>query len=256
MTSANINQFSPARLKMTFQYFFPAIKLPLLLYVATSLSVGIIYMLLQQSATGVVMSGLLQFILSIMLYFFPLLLYRTYNPVVQTMLPSTAGEKLTVFFIMCLVINPIVVYLPFNGMQWAMAPFINADPLFSDIKQLSISMSEIMQGTGWLQSLPPVATCMFVVVTSARKRVGLAVGMTILTIVGLSLLSGIAGAVMAFNTNFEAFVNVSGTVNPSELGELMAEWLKPLIVVIISACTAYTLFMTWLSYRKLKHMQV
>lgn len=258
MTTPEIDKYSGSRLEMAARYYYPSFKLPLMLYPIISTVLAVVSMALSQTILGTLVSGFLSLILSIMLYFFPLFIYKTSAPVTDTLLPVTPGEKLTIFAVACLIINPILVYAPYYLIQWLVEPLMPMSSFQMELRELSDDFMRSTYGAGMLQSLVPLVTCMFVVVTSPRRRVGMAVAMTVVSLMVLMFAAGIYGFAMAFSSEFQEVVEASenASYNAGYAAGAVAGQMKSLVYVIATVSLVYTLFMTWLAYRKIKHMQM
>lgn len=252
LTLETPDRYSWSRVKMLARYYGPTLKLPLIIYPLVSLVLGVINVFLQQTLLGSVLGGLLGLILGCMLYFFPLFLYRAWTPVANTLLPATVGERLTVFAIVCLVINPLLVYGPYYLMEWVMGMVITPNEYAVFLMGMAATAFNESYGLNFFQYFPPLVTCMFVVITSPRKRVGLAIGMVIATIIGLSVIGGICGVFMALDSGFRQIVTQADAYN---VGVGMAGYLKHMLIGIGSLSLIYTAVMTTVAYFKMKRMQ-
>ncbi len=249
------------RMMMVVRFYMPSFRLALILYPAVSLTIGILTTLLNQWELGIFFSGLLSLILSVMLYFFPLFYCRNASPVVRTMLPATAAEKMTVLAVACLIINPILVYLPnmaasqILGLYCEPSEFLK---LADSLNTYSLSFKSLATVTN---AFPPLVTCMFIVATRIRNTIGMAIGMTILTIVVYSVIAGISGAVMAIHGTLNDIASnpdfarvASDPANPEFPGMVLRN-LMPLLYTLAAVAVCYTVLMLTLAYRKMKSLQ-
>lgn len=261
MNTPSIDHFSRAHLRSISGFYYPRLKLALILYPTVSVTIGIIYLFLQRFDLGVLFGGILSLILAVMFYLFPLVFYRYRSPEIETMLPATTGEKLTMFAVACLIINPLLCYVPYYSVLTLLSPYFEHSELSSLVDTLSNEMIFSSYGLNILQSLPPLATCMFVVITSPKKRMGLAIGLTIVTVIALSFAAAIYGFVMALSEDstifHQAAQNNSATYEAGlAAGTAVASsWIKELIVVMGTLSLLYTSLMLWLGYCKMKRMQ-
>jgi len=256
--------FQWSRFKMVARYYTPALRLPLIIYPCVSLVLGASCYYLNDTPSGVFFSSILNLILSLMFYFFPLFFHRVSNPVIETMLPATAGERLCFIVVMSLLVNSMLVYLP----NWLITNFLETISTPTEFQLLTQQLSESLftgtYGIAFFQALLPTVTCMFVVATCHRNTLGKAIGWTIATIVALSIASMIATVVLiALNIDlFDSISEASKAESQSyEAGltlgsSLAAGLLKPILYGIGCAGLIYTALMTWLSYRKMKRCQI
>ena len=247
--------FQKARLDMVARYYAPALRIPLIVYPCVSLALGIVCYLLNLTVVGVIFSSLLGLITTAMFYFFPLFFQKVSSPVVETMLPATAGERLVFIALCCLVLNPLMVFVPKYLAEWVMR-FIFAPSEFQELTDaLSNMMTEGTYGLNILQGLPPLVTCMFVVLTSVRNTIGKAVGWTVATIVFLTLAGAITGVVMALSDSSSQ--EIAKRSGPYDIPpESIANPLRNLVVITGSFSLIYTIVMTWLAYQKMKRTQI
>lgn len=253
------NSFSWERLGLVARFYYPCLRLPLLIYPAVSLVLGISNYWLTKSEIGLLFAGLLSLILSMMFYFFPLFFTRPSSPVVESMIPATAAERLTVFAGACLIVNPILTYLPYYLIDWIFGP---SSELMAMMSSFNNEVMDKGYFVGYAQALPPMVTCMFVVFSKWKNRIASAIGFTILTIVALSVIGGIFGVVIAIA---ELADKVEG-IDPGSyeqgvmFGKLIAgEMLPTMVIMVIALGTLsiiYTALMVGLLYRKLRRQQV
>lgn len=248
------NKFSWHRAGMIARFYYPSLRLPLMIYPAVSLVLGLFAYWLSKTEMGFLFSGLLSMVMSLMFYFFPLFFTRPSSPVVESMLPATAGERLMVFVVACLVINPIATFLPYYIIHWTM---IKVPDMFKEVYDLSAEFFSKSYFMNALQSLPPLVTCMFIVFTRWKNRISASIGFTILTLVALGMIGGIFGIIIALTeiipmsesdpSSYEAGV---------EFGRIMASKILPMVIAMGSLCLAYTVLMVWLMYRKIRRQQL
>lgn len=254
------DRFQRSRLAMVSRYYAPALKLPLITYPCVSVALGVVCYILNQSAIGMIFSSLLGLITSVMFYFFPLFFLRVSNPVVETMLPATTGERLLLVASMCLLLNPILVFVPKITAEWAMTLILEPTELQALISSVSDCLYSDTYGMALFQALPPTVTCMFVVLTSTRNTVGKAVGWTIATIVVLSVIVGASGVFLALQDTsiFDGMSEGSTSYKAGvTLGKSLAQgFMRQLIVLFGVMSLIYIAFMLWLSYRKMKRTQI
>lgn len=254
-------KFSFQRMMMVVRFYMPSFRLAFILYPAVSLTIGILTTLLNQWEIGIIFSGLLSLILSVMLYFFPLFYCRNASPVVRTMLPATAAEKMTVLAVACLIINPILVYLPnmaasqILGLYCEPSEFLKLAGSLNTYSFSSKSLATVVN------AFPPLVTCMFIVATRIRNTIGMAIGMTILTIVVYSVIAGISGAVMAIHGTLNDiasnpdFARVASDPDNPEFPGMVLRNLMPLLYTLAAVAVSYTVLMLTLAYRKMKSLQ-
>lgn len=251
--------FSWQRVQMVARFYYPCMRLPLILYPTISAVVGFLNAWLMQSVLGTAISALPSMLMSFMFYLFPLFFARPKSPVVETMLPATSTEKATFFVGMCLIVNPILVYVP-QFLTNYLAAFIFTSPIMDGVNELSFEMICDTYGFSMFQALPPLATCMYVIFSRWRNRMGTAIGLTIATLVALTLIGAIYGVIMAFtDSNFIEMVTAEdpGTYDAGvKLGRDLASTMKSMVFVVGGLSLLYAILMAWLTFRKIRTIQV
>ncbi len=250
------NKFSWHRVGMIARFYYPSLRLPLMIYPAVSLVLGLFTFWLSKTEIGFLFSGLLSMVMSLMFYFFPLFFTRPSSPVVESMIPATAGERLTVFAAACLILNPILTYIPYCIIYRL---FVEQPEIVKEV--LEVTQEFTGQGKSYAlsiaQALPPMITCMFIVFTRWKNRISAAIGFTILSMVALGMLGGIMGAIFIFTDLIPiAEQNPATLENGVELGRFMADKMYPMLITIGSVCIIYTVSMVWLMYRKIRNQQL
>jgi len=252
------NRFSWQRVGMVARFYYPSLRLPLMIYPATSLVIGLLSFWLSKTEIGFLFTGLLSMILSLMFYFFPLFFTKPSSPVVESMLPATTGERFTVFVIACLILNPIITFLPYYIIDWT----IVAKPeIIEQLTQFSYEFIANSYGMAAAQSLTPLVTCLFVVFTRWKNRISASIGFTILTTVALGIIGGIFGFIIAI-TDLIPLAEQDMTSSYSsyeagvEIGKIMANRMLPMVIAIGTICLIYTVVMLLILYRKMRRQQL
>lgn len=253
------DRFSWQRVKMVAHFYYPCLRMPLLLYPAVSAVVGILNAWLTQSMLGLIFSALPALLLSFMFYLFPLFLTRPQSPTVETMLPATSAEKATFFAIACLVVNPFLVYIP-NYVCSLIATLFTNNELSIQIQSLTTEITGSSYGFNTLSALPPLATCMYVVLSRWGNRIGSAIGYTIAAIITITVLGAIGGIFIALNElpSFTDNINSGFDIDSSTLAleYKLAPSLRAFEIAIGAISLAYTALITALTYRKIRTLEV
>ncbi len=248
------NRFSWQRVGMVARFYYPSLRLPLMIYPAISLVIGLFSLWLSKTEIGFLFTGLLSMILSLMFYFFPLFFTKPSSPVVESMLPATTGERFTVFVIACLIINPIITFLPYYIIDWTI---VNKPEIIEQITQFSYEFIAKSYGMGIAQSLPPLVTCLFVVFTRWKNRISASIGFTILTMVALGIIGGISGFIIAITDLIPHAENMTSSYEAGvELGKTMVNLILPIVIAIGTICMIYTAVMLLILYRKMRRQQL
>lgn len=255
------DSFSWQRIAMLARFHGPAIRLILIIYPAVSLAIGAACYFLNYSLVGMVFSGLLSMLTPLMFYFMPLCFVKGSSPVIDTMLPVTPAERMTFFLLAAYPCNYVLSYGLYFAIQWALGLVVPMGDFGQFICDVTDSITLEAKALGVCQALPPLATCLYVVMTTTRGTIGKAIGWTIATMVALALIGGAIGFYAAF-TNIDFKTAVSHPTGSNDFagglatGAAIAEAMRPITYSISVICMIYTLFMTWLTYRNLKSRQI
>lgn len=241
-------------------FYAPTMRLPLIIYPVISMVVGASTLWLMESFIGTALSGLTSLLMSAMFYLFPLLFCRNQSPVVETMLPVTALEKTVYFVGMCLIVNPIILWIPYELIQFVLIKTIDfnfAVPMEADIFEIQWDAIKSTFGVSLFLNIAPLVTCMYVVFSRWKNRIGMGIAMSVVTMIVLIVGSLGVGIYMAANEMFEGCVEGSVSYQAGvAIGALAADILRPFMLTLGGISVLYTALMSWLTYRKFKNIQV
>lgn len=244
------DKFSWARVRRIWDFYFPAIKLPLILYPIVCISVSIASSFLVESGIGLMVSGLISMIYGMAIYLFPVFFCRYKSPVMESMLPVTTGEKMVYFIGVTLLIPILLGQVPSILMT-------DVIQYFKEIKlaipaDFDLDVEEYGQYSwyGLIQQLPPLFACLFVVITCRKNRVGLSIAAVIGTLVIMGILAGVI-----------SFLNITDALFSDETSDAVATAMavefvdKLLIAVGIFSALFCTTLMT-IAYFRIKNSQI
>lgn len=244
------DKFSWARVRRIWDFYFPAIKLPLILYPIVCVSVSVASSFLVESGIGLMISGLISMIYGMAIYLFPVFFCRYKSPVMESMLPVTAGEKMVYFIGVTLLIPILLGQVPSILMT-------DVIKYFKEIKlaipaDIGLDVEEYGQYSwyGLIQQLPPLFACLFVVLTCRKNRVGLSIAAVIGTLVIMGILAGVI-----------SFLNITDALFSDETSDAVATAMaldvvdKLLIAVGIFSALFCTTLMT-IAYFRIKNSQI
>jgi membrane protein len=244
------DKFSWARVRRIWDFYFPAIKLPLILYPIVCISVSIASSFLVESGIGLMISGLISMIYGMAIYLFPVFFCRYKSPVMESMLPVTTGEKMVYFIGVTLLIPILLGQVPSILMT-------DVIKYFKEIKlaipaDIGFDVEEYGQYSwyGLIQQLPPLFACLFVVLTCRKNRVGLSIAAVIGTLVIMGILAGVI-----------SFLNITDALFSDETSDAVATAMaldvvdKLLIAVGIFSALFCTTLMT-IAYFRIKNSQI
>lgn len=244
------DKFSWARVRRIWDFYFPAIKLPLILYPIVCISVSIASSFLVESGIGLMVSGLISMIYGMAIYLFPVFFCRYKSPVMESMLPVTTGEKMVYFIGVTLLIPILLGQVP---------SILTTDIIkyFKEIKlaipaDIDLAVEEYGQYSWyWLiQQLPPLFACLFVVLTCRKNRIGLSIAAVIGTLIVMGIIAGVI-----------SFLNITDALFSDETSNAVATAMavefvdKLLIAVGIFSALFCTTLMT-IAYFRIKNSQI
>ncbi len=240
-------------------YYLPRLKGEMLIYFAIALFCSIITLIPApdevQKAIGV---GIWS-ILPIIFYCGPLIFAKGGDTrIIERLMPGSAAEKLTFYYIYNLVIIPIIVYgLPLAACWiYISCPAINT-PSLLELYQMKFTNWGMVMAINTTGAVLISMACLYGVEASRQNRmlfgiVGVVVGNVIIGIIG-----GIIGVSMALKA-FSAGVNdsMNGTrCNPDEVGEqIVKEMMESIahpdalsisllavivVLIIVTGCLTY-----------------
>lgn len=245
------NQFSWHRVWSIASMYQPAIKWQIVIYTAISFATGFLAYFLSANLLGVLAYGMLGFVTGFLAYFGSLVFARRSNMIVETMLPATGAEKSVFYIGYSLIIIPIALYLPYYAVMFIgnwIHPIVGE---FSEILDMQNKMTVESYGLNLMQSLLPMAVCLYVVMASTKNRIVKAVAWTI----GVNILMGLVGMI------YGIVVALSGKFTPDEdsaynMGIAIGENMSVLIMICGAASLAISLVFVWLTYRKISTRQL
>lgn len=251
MNSAIIttDKFSWARVRLIWNFYYPAIKLPLILYPIVCISVSVASSYLVESGIGLMVSGLISMIYGMAIYLFPVFFCRYKSPVIESMLPVTTGEKM-VYFIGVTLFIPILL---------GQVPSIITTDIIKYFREIKLAMPDIdfdvneygqYSWYGLIQQLPPLFACLFVVITCRKNRIGLSIAAVIGTLVFMGIIAGVI-----------SFLNITDALFSEKTSDAVATAMaldivdKLLLAVGIFSALFCTTLMT-IAYFRIKHTQI
>lgn len=197
ITSYPADRFSFGRLVMVARYYWPTVRMQVILYPAISLAAGILISLCRNNGDmALILTGLLSMPLSLLLNFGPLVFAVKSNQEIEAMIPARTSEKTTFLLLYNLVVMPflilfpkfIVTYIFFPDFAMTLANDQEAQEVLRDILA---DNTFFMQAISMCSTLMPVAVCTFCVFFFRKRRVLYSIIWTIVSI----MVPAIAGIV-------------------------------------------------------------
>lgn len=252
------NRFSWDRVMRIGEFYFPALRMQMILYPVVALVLyGLTFLghYTLGGTVGILSNGLSSTVLGFMFYFAPVALTRRDTRIVETMLPATTVEKsvflLGYFFVVIPVLLSGVYYGVGSALQWILG--LN-DVLFTSLSITDMPYTPLVWASNMISAIVPAITCLWAVLVVARSRALMAMVWSVVSLISLSMLSGLITLAMMFANGFiEAIMK-----NPSiaESPDAMAAMGDPLMntVTIVAIVTGalglvYTAFAVWRVWR-------
>lgn len=244
------DKFSWARVRRIWDFYFPAIKLPLILYPIVCISVSIASSFLVESGIGLMISGLISMIYGMAIYLFPVFFCRYKSPVMESMLPVTTGEKM-VYFIGVTLLIPILL---------GQVPAIFIADIIKHFREIKLALPDIdldvneYGAYSWyslVQQLSPLFACLFVVITCRKNRIGLSIAAVIGTLVIMGILAGVITFLNISNAIFSE-AEIPTAVLTAEAEGFVNNLFWAVGIFSVLFCTT---LMT-IAYFRIKHTQI
>ena len=263
-TLSTYDRFSWHRVGAVAGYYAPALRTQIIVYPLVSLAIGAVTYILNCLPGGIAMLGsMLSIILSFMCYFGPIVFARRSNKAIETLLPATSAEKSTFIVTYCMVSIPLLTYLPFYLCTYILEFLFGASD--NEIIQLAsqLEVPKLTKLSGMIQTLVPLATCMFVVMMRDTNRSLMGMVWAVVSLIVASMIAGIYGAVIAFRMGF-ADEQANAGADPEEISEQIAQHiatdltatLQPFIIILGAICLLYVILMIVLTCRTIKNQQI
>ncbi len=253
----NTDNFSWERTMMVARYYYPALRLQLMLYPAVSAAVGIVTFFMFNSPIWTIFGGLLTFVLQLMLYIAPIAFTIRSNRAIETMLPAKWQEKATFILLYTFIVIPILVYVPKYLCHTLLSTFITGNSLMLEINKISNEISSFYTYfINIVQELVPLATCLFVVVWRNSNRALLGSVWAIVSLVVMAIIGGIIGFFMVFRSGVanDILMHPEMAETPN-FAIRIADSLYPYMLVFGLVCLIYVGLMIYFTARRFKTAQ-
>ena len=261
------NKFSLTRMAMLWRYYSPGMNRPLLLTAAVTLLAYLVALMATFLPSGFGLYTAATFVLMLAYYCGPLHFARFNDRTFSAQLPATAAERTCMLFSYTMIEVPAVmatVWFMSIGVASFFAPNAPVMNFFMDrmaddaATQAGIDMpflNSSMLGLQRVQDIIPMLVCMLCVVSSRRTPVTNGIIGIVVALVGMSVLGGIGGIVLALTSG------VSAAMSGEEFNQalFLASFTSMLIylVYLIAVVALVTLVYSVIRiYRTFRHRQV
>lgn len=252
------DRFSWQRTLMVGRFYWPTLRMQVLIYPCISLFAGIIIALCQSNATvAMIVTGLLSMPLSLLLNFGPLVFGFKSDREIETMLPARTSEKSTFIILYNMVVMPALILFP----KWAVLSLFYPDYTVSlagsGSSEAADLVKDMLNGTEWWQyligyaeSLFPVAVCMLCVFLISKRRILMSIIWTVAAI----MLPGLIG--LAFGIWMSVTQIISNSMNPQDnLPEVLIKDIMSLAWMIGTVALIVEIILCWLTARTIRRKQ-
>lgn len=247
------DKFSWARMRQLWDFYYPAIKLPLILYPVVCISLTFLSAYLVESKIGIMVSGLISMIYGLAIYLFPLFFTRYKSPIVEAMLPVTTAERLTYFIGVTLLIPMLLGQVPSLITMEIIKYFKEIKLAIPDMEVELTKFGEHGEFGGFslLQQLPPLFGCLFVVITCHRNRVGYSIAM----VIGVLVVTSIIAAVLSI-LYFAGYISSGAELSDDALVGEVVNFVTETAWIIGSISILFCIGMMVAAYNRLKRAQI
>ncbi len=254
ITSYPADRFSFGRLVMVARYYWPTVRMQVILYPAISLAAGILISLCRNNGDmALILTGLLSMPLSLLLNFGPLVFAVKSNQEIEAMIPARTSEKTTFLLLYNLVVMPflilfpkfIVTYIFFPDFAMTLANDQEAQEVLRDILA---DNTFFMQAISMCSTLMPVAVCTFCVFFFRKRRVLYSIIWTIVSI----MVPAIAGIVFGI---WFVLTDIASGMNQDDFKTEFFDVLRPLTISISVIGLIIDIIFCWLTARAIRRNQ-
>ncbi len=248
------DRFSPGRLAMVARYYWPTVRMQVIIYPAVSLLAGIVIALCRNHMTAaLLLTGLFSLPLSLLLNFGPLVFAFKSCQEIETLLPARTSEKTTFLILYNMVVMPVLITVPkwivttifFPDMAVALAGPDGAD-IIRDMLSDQTWWKNILSVT---QTLMPVAVCMFCVFKIKKRRVLYSIIWTVVAIT-VPALFGVAIGIWFVVHDF-----ISNGTPETFAKEQFVNMILPITWIVCTFATAIDVLFCWLTARTIRRNQ-
>ncbi len=252
------SSFSWARLQMVAAYYYPLIKKQMIWYpivVVILYTLGYLCQLVDWLAPiGVTFIAPFSF----MFYWAPIVIARRDSRMITSMLPATAAEKIVFLALYFFVAIPVLIYgveLALIGLtQWLTPQY---EFILSPVEVVRKTIGDVFV-LGQLDDLIPTALCFWSVIYFKENRTFKSLLVSGGALVAIGVAGAVYAAIFAVKMVLESAASgaeLSGDAFADSLMSNIAANMEPFMIGIGVFSILFTIFMVWLSYRRIKTYQ-
>ncbi|MCM1484046.1 MAG: hypothetical protein NC043_06900 [Muribaculaceae bacterium] len=256
---------SKTRIGMVAAYYYPLLKLQMVLYPCVAIALGIMQFVLSRTEIGFIFGSMLGTVINFMVYFAPCVFARRGDRYIEVLLPATGMEKSIFIIGYSLVVLPVVTWGLFAGTMFLLEKIWPYTPEMQEFADVINQGARMVQGVWFVQRAQeyvPLSTCLYCVLTLKNNRMIMSMVWTVVSLIAMGLAGVIFGIVMALSGAFkDGFIDgVNGLEPSADSSDMLAQGIihamRPFLYIMSGISAAYTLLMAWLSYRKISGIQI
>ena len=255
--------FSFSRVWAYAQYYMPRLQGEMLIYAGISLLCFILCLLPGPGEMQKFLMVGVWTVIPILFYCGPLIFAKgSDTSIIERLMPVSAAEKLTFYYIYTLIVIPILVYLLPLAAGWIyMACPSLQTPGITELYTFKFQYRGLILFINIISGLLIATSCLYGVMASRHNRMLFGIAGVVIANVTVGILSGIIGvvaALKAFKTGFDD--GVSGIEpNPEKFAttfvqDMLDDFIQPnpLTISILVIICILTFVTGWLTYRSIK----
>ncbi len=254
ITSYPADRFSFGRFAMVARYYWPTVRMQVILYPAISLAAGILISLCRNNGDmALILTGLLSMPLSLLLNFGPLVFAVKSNQEIEAMIPARTSEKTTFLLLYNLVVMPFLILFPKFLVTYIFFPdfamtLANDQEAQEVLRDILADNTFFMQAISMCSTLMPVAVCTFCVFFFRKRRVLYSIIWTIVSI----MVPAIAGIVFGI---WFVLTDIASGMNQDDFKTEFFDVLRPLTISISVIGLIIDIIFCWLTARAIRRNQ-
>jgi len=240
------------------RYYAPQLRTQFLIYIIASFCLALLLLIPVREVVQVLLIGSVWGIMGLLFYCGPLVFARKDDyRIIERLIPVSAAEKTTVYFVYILIVVPLSVYL----LPWlAEIIYINVPslhtPAMMELMEFRHSVNATNLTINILNNVATVLTCFYCVMYAHRSR--LIKG--IRAIIAVNAVSGLFGAFIggaaAFKMGFQdGMTNVDRMGGEQLADNILNDMLtlhNPLTVAYIVIFAIYSIVIAYMSYKTIR----
>lgn len=253
------DRFSWKRVAMVGRYYYPALRMQIILYPLISLAIGIATYttrLWSLSALIEAFYGILAVALSFMYYWAPTVFSRSNGRAIEVMLPARSSEKAAFILLYTIVGISALVWLPQLLCYIAFTLISGDSSIFAayDMVPLTTGKRIVAHMLSALQALVPLCTCLLAVFAYKKSRVAMGILWSIVSLIGMALVAMIYTIIYIASNGVERFSNIS--LGGSDATEQLVRLVSPIAYVCGAFSLIYILIIIFFTVRTIYKTQI